>query len=318
MGNRESGIGVPELAAGSPIPDSRSPSVQVGSSAASRVRATALVALSACCFGSIPVLTTIALRAGAPLTSVLVWRYAIGGVLLIVAAGGLRAMATPGRRAVPMLALAGGGQALIGYVSLAALRYLPAATLTFLFYTYPAWVAVIGALRGTDRLTTRRAAALALSLAGIGVMAGNPWGGGLRPMGIGLALISALLYAGYIPLLDYFQRLAPAPTVAAYASGGAAITLAIGGAVTGTMTAQLAPAAWGAAATMGVVCTAIAFLAFLGGLKTLGPVRAAIVSTVEPFWSALLATIVLGQPLTMRTMAGGVMIAAAVVVLARR
>lgn len=124
------------------------------------------------------------------------------------------------------------------------------------------------------------------------------------------------MYAGYIPLLDHFQRVAP--VAAAYASGGAALTLAIAGAFTGTLTAHLAPAAWGSAVTLGVVCTAVAFLAFLRGLRTLGPVRAAIVSTVEPFWSALLATIVLGQPLTVQTMLGGAMIAAAVVVLARR
>lgn len=285
---------------------------------ASRIPATIFVVLSACCFGSIPVLTSIALSAGTPLTSVLFWRYAIGGVLLVVAAGGLKAIASPGRSAIPMLVLAGGGQAVIGYVSLAALRYLPAATLTFLFYTYPAWVAVIGALRRTERLTTRRAVALTLSLVGIVVMAGNPWGGGLHPVGIALALTSALLYAAYIPLLDHFQRVAPAPVTAAYASGGAALALTIGGALTGTLTAQLAPAAWGAAITMGVVCTAVAFLAFLRGLRTLGPVRAAIVSTVEPFWSALLATVVLGQPLTPRTVIGGAMIAGAVVVLSRR
>ena len=33
----------------------------------------------------------------------------------------------------------------IAFVSLSALRYIPAATLTFLFYTYPAWVTVISA-----------------------------------------------------------------------------------------------------------------------------------------------------------------------------
>lgn len=280
--------------------------------------AAALVALSACCFGSIPVLTTFALRAGAPLTTVLFWRYAIGGVLLIFAAGGVSAVLRPGRTALAILALAGGGQALIAFTSLSALRFVPAATLTFLFYTYPAWVAVIGALRRTDRLTSRRAIALAVSLLGILVMTGNPWGGGLHPAGVALALGSAFLYAVYIPLIDHFQRLTAAPVAAAYASGGAAITLALTGLASGTLTASLTTPAWESAITLGVVSTALAFLAFLRGLRTLGPVRAAIVSTVEPFWSALLATLALGQPLSMRAIVGGALIAAAVVVLSRR
>ncbi len=51
------------------------------------------------------------------------------------------------------------------------------------------------------------------------------------------------------------------------------------------------------------------------GLLRLGPVRTAIVSTVEPFLTAILGAMVLSQPLTMRTIGGGVAIVAAVIVL---
>src|SRR5918996_841796 len=95
-------------------------------------RASALVLFSACCFGSIPILTTLATGGGARLVDLLAWRHLIAAVLLV---------------------LAGGGQAAIAFVSLSALRYIPAAMLTFLFYTYPAWVAVIAALRGSERIT---------------------------------------------------------------------------------------------------------------------------------------------------------------------
>jgi drug/metabolite transporter (DMT)-like permease len=49
----------------------------------------------------------------------------------------------------------------------------------------------------------------------------------------------------------------------------------------------------------------------------LGPVRTAIVSTAEPFFTAALAAVVLAEPLTVRTGLGGVLIAAAVVLLQR-
>jgi drug/metabolite transporter (DMT)-like permease len=41
------------------------------------------------------------------------------------------------------------------------------------------------------------------------------------------------------------------------------------------------------------------------------------VSTVEPFWTALLAGVVLGQPVGPRTWIGGALIATAMVVLQR-
>jgi drug/metabolite transporter (DMT)-like permease len=61
----------------------------------------------------------------------------------------------------------------------------------------------------------------------------------------------------------------------------------------------------------------LAFVAFMRGLGLLGPVRTAIVSTVEPFFTAVLGAVVLGQPFGAATVAGGVLIAAAVLLLQR-
>jgi drug/metabolite transporter (DMT)-like permease len=69
---------------------------------------------------------------------------------------------------------------------------------------------------------------------------------------------------------------------------------------------------------MALIPTTLAFIAFLAGLARLGPVRAAIVSTVEPFWTALLAALVLVQPVPLRTWSGGALIATAVVLLQLR
>jgi drug/metabolite transporter (DMT)-like permease len=287
----------------------------LGGDARATARATLLVVFSACCFGSIAILITLATGSGARLIDVLVWRYALAAMLLVIVSGGLSAVRIPQRRAMPLLVFAGGGQAVIAFVSLSALRYIPAASLAFLFYTYPAWVAVISALRGTERLTFARAGALLLSLLGLALMIGVPGSGGLHPLGAALALSSALIYALYIPMIDHFGTgLSPAVT-SAFASGGAAIVLIAASLLQGGPRIHFAPLAWASIAVLAVACTVIAFIAFLRGLAVIGPVRTAIVSTVEPFWTAVLASIVLGQKLGPRTFAGGVMIAAAVVVL---
>ena len=278
-------------------------------------RASALVLFSACCFGSIPILTTLAIGGGARLADVLAWRYLIAAVLLVVVSGGLAKVKRPSSRALPLLVLAGGGQAAIAFVSLSALRYIPAAMLTFLFYTYPAWVAVIAALRGSERITRGRAIALLLSLAGIALMVGLPGMGTLHPIGVLLALASALMYAAYIPLIDYLGRDLPPAVTSVYASAGAAVILVAVAFAQGGLGVRFTPLAWGSIATMAVVSTVLAFIAFLRGLSVIGPVRTAIVSTIEPFWTALLGGLVLRQALGPRTLLGGVCIAAAVVLL---
>ena len=294
-------------AAGAPVPADRS------------TRAVALIVASAACFGSVVIFTELAKRAGASLATTMAGRYLAGGALLLALGGGARALARLPRRRVAALILAGGGgQATIAYLTLTALDYVPAATVAFLFYTYPSWVAIFAVLRGSERVGRTRGAALALSLAGILLMVGSPWERALDPRGVALALAGALVYALYIPLLQRLQAgvgAVPASTVLVAATG---VIFAVAGLLTGTLSVQLAPAAWLWIAALAVVCTAIAFIIFLRGLAVLGPVRTAIVSTVEPFWTALLAIPALGQPLRPATVAGGALIAAAVLLLQRR
>lgn len=278
-------------------------------------RATLLVLFSACCFGSIPILITLATASGARLVDVLAWRYLVAAVLLVVVSGGLAPVLAPGRRVWWVITLIGGGQAAIAFISLSALRFIPAATLTFLFYTYPAWVAVMAAVRGTERMTARRALALALSLSGIALMVGMPGSGGLHPIGALLALSSALLYAAYIPLIDTLGRGIPPAVTSAYATVGAGVILVAVASAQGGLALRFAPIGWTVVAILALLCTVLAFLAFLRGLAEIGPVRTAIVSTVEPFWTALLGSVVLGQRIGPRTLAGGLLIAAAVIVL---
>jgi len=274
------------------------------------------VAFSACCFGSIAILVTVATRAGARLSEVLAWRFLIAALLLAIVAGGPSAVRREARRGWPLVVLAGGGQAAIGGLSLGALRYIPAATMIFLFYTYPAWVTVISAMRGKEPLTGRRLLALLLSLAGIAVMVGLPGTGtsSVATPGVLLALAGALLYALYIPMINHLGRELPPALTATYATTGAGIILTVVAAISGGF-ARHPASVWLMVVLLAVLCTVIAFTCFLRGLAALGPVRTAIVSTVEPFWGSLLGAVVLAQPLAARTLTGGVLVAAAVVIL---
>ena len=127
-------------------------------------RATLLVVVSACCFGSISPLTVLALKGGAELQGIQAWRYTTTAVLLIAWAywRGAPVAIDPLLRwwRPQTLLIAGGGQMLVATLALMALRWIPAATEAFLFYTFPAWVAVFTAVRGHERLDRIRVASV--------------------------------------------------------------------------------------------------------------------------------------------------------------
>ena len=274
------------------------------------------MALGACGFGAISIFVAIATNAGAPLLDVLYWRYMLAALVLLLVL--LRSGGRPDRRGFRVMMTAGLVQSLIAVLSLSALTYISAATLAFLFYTYPAFVAIVARVRHSEPLTPARLTALALSLAGIFLMIGAPGGESLHPMGVALALISAVMYALYIPMIGGMQKeLSPLAT-ALYMTSGATVFLGFAGLARNELTIAIPMTAWWSVIALALLCTAGAFFVFLQGLGVLGPVRTAIVSTIEPFFTAILAALFLKQPMTTAVIAGGALIAAAVVLLQRK
>ena len=284
------------------------------SSGTSVGRATLLIVVSALSFGSISVLTVLTTNAGVPLLTAMAWRYVMGAVLLGTLAQ-VRHIRSLSRQRIVYLMLTGGvGQALITYLSLHALEYIPVGPLAFLFYTYPAWVALLAAVRRTERLTPIRVFALVLALVGVTIMVGTPTEK-LNPVGVMLALGSALLYSLYLPALERVQDGIPALLSTFLLIVGAAVSFVAAALLTGELFVPRGIAVWLNMSLLGCVSTVIAFSTLIKGLSVLGPVRTAIIATVEPFFTAILGALVLGNQFGAATLIGGAFIAAAVLVI---
>ncbi|HJU88062.1 MAG TPA: DMT family transporter [Gemmatimonadaceae bacterium] len=278
----------------------------------SNARAALFILLSAVCFSTLGIFTVIATDSGTPLPTVLAGRYLVAAVLLFAIAR----RAALVRRAVALRIVAAGlGQAVIAFTALSSLRFITVATMVFLFYTYPAWTAVLAVIRGTEKLDARHVGALALALGGTAVMVGSPWSAQMDWRGVALALTSAVLFAIYVAAIARLQRDVNPTATSAFVCTGAGTAFILGGAVAGAHDLTLAPEAILSILGLAVVCTTIGFILFLKGLAVLGPVRTAIMSTIEPFSAAVLGWLILGQPFRTPTIAGGVMIAAAVLLL---
>lgn len=277
--------------------------------------AIALVVLASLGFGSISTLTTIVIRAGTPLISAMFWRYAVALVVMCA----LVALTRRDRLtfSLKLLVIGGLSQAFLTYLSLSALNYISVAPLAFLFYTYPAWVTVVSAIRGVDRITPVRIVALVLSLAGVAVIVGSPLDTRLNVIGVALALGSAVTYGIMLPWVSEVQRDIDPMVSALHIVVGATVAFAVGAIAQHAMTLPTRGDAVFGIVMLALASTVGAFWLLLAGMARIGPVRTSIVATVEPFFTMLLGAMVLGDKLNGRTAIGGALIAAAVIVLQR-
>ena len=277
-----------------------------------RLLGISLVALSAAAFGTLAIFGRAAYAAGMDTFSILCLRFSL-------AAGCMLALMAARRERLPrgsvLFKLVGMGA--LGYVGqsfayLTALRYASAGLVALLLYLYPVIVAVLAALVLRERLTPLKGAALALAVAGTALTVG-PAGG--QALGIALAIAAAAIYSGYIIVGTQVLRHVSAVQSSAviFASAG----LAAGGLmlIDGPRLPATA-AGWGTIAAIVMVATVLPVVTFLAGLNRIGPTNAAMLSTLEPVVTVLLAAWLLGERLSWLTVLGGGLILTAVVVLA--
>ncbi|MEO7368476.1 MAG: DMT family transporter [Gemmatimonadaceae bacterium] len=278
------------------------------------LRATALIVVSACCFGSLTTLTLLVMRQGLPLLDVVFWRFFLAAVILFAMTQRTQRRTSSSKAAWRLVAIGGIAQAAISYLSFKALDYLPVGELAFLFYTYPAWVAGISAARGRERLTRPRLIALAIAMAGIAVMVGTP-AKSTSNIGVTMALGTAFLYALYLPMINDAQGQLPPTLSSFYLISGIAASFLVVSLAVRQFAIPSGINVWAILLLLAVVGTVMAFGTLLAGLRVLGPVRTSIISTIEPFFTAMLGAVILGQALTFSIIVGGAMIAVAVIVL---
>ena len=274
---------------------------------ASERRGLAAVAASAVCFGSLGVFGKLAQRAGLGIPTLLGLRFALAAAVLWAVALWRGAQVWWGWRRAAGLAAMGllyVGQATAFFTSL---RTVPAAVTSILLYAYPVLVVLLARVLLGERISGLRAAALGLASAGVLLVVDPTPSGHLDAAGVGFGLASAVVYSTYIVAGPRLVGGTPAVVATAYICTVAGVAFLVAAAVSGSV-GRISAGGWGVVAGIAVVPTLLAATLFLEGLIRVGPSRAAIVSTLEPVSTAVLATLVLGETLTALRLAGGAVV----------
>ena len=269
---------------------------------------------SGICFGTMPVLARFAYQGGTSVPTLLLLRFSIAAAcmwLLMLRKG----LAVPRGRWLAMLVAMGSlGYAGQSFCFFTAITMASVGLISLLLYLYPALVAILGWAFLRHKLSALQAGAVALALAGSALTIGRAGDGSF--LGILLGGMAALVYSCYI-LAGSRIPASISPTAAtAVITTAAAATYAGAAAVRGVQFPATA-AGWWAAVGVAVVCTVLAVVFFFEGMERVGPVRASVYSTVEPVCTLALAATLLGESITATRVLGGVLILAAVLLLAR-
>lgn len=272
-----------------------------------------LIAISATSFGTLAIFGRYAYNDGMNIYTVLFLRFGISASFMTVILL-LRKEHFPRGQILAQLV----GMGALGYVGqsfmyLTAINYASAGLVALLLYLYPFFVAILATIFLHEKITRIKTIALILALFGTALTVG-PVSGML--IGALMAIAAALIYSIYIIVgTNVMKHVSPVQS--------STVIFASAGAVYGLLTlvngAQFPASNSGWLAMLGiiVISTIIPVVTFLAGLERIGPTNAAMLSTLEPVVTVLLAAWLFGDKLLPIVMLGGGLILVAVIMLTR-
>jgi drug/metabolite transporter (DMT)-like permease len=219
--------------------------------------------------------------------------------------------------AVVGICLIGGGMGLVSWGE----QTVSSGIAALLIGLMPMWLAIFGRAVFGDRLPRRAVVGTVVGITGIAILAWPAGGPGqVDPTGLMALLVSPMSWTvGSL----YAARRAVLPAPALFATGlemaaGGTVVLLVGlltGEAAGFDPGAVTPASWGALAYLLVIGSLVAFstYAWLIGVAPLA--RVATYAYVNPVVAVILGWLVLGEPLTYRTLVAAAVIVTGVVLI---
>ena len=278
----------------------------------SKLTGVALTAVSGAAFGSMSILTKFVYAEGVTPTSLLLLRFSIASLCLLPLLWWQKLPLPRGKQLLAFIFMGGVLYTAEAQAFFIALKYASAGLVGLLLYLFPALVMLLSALLFKEKITRRKLLALSLASLGLIVTIGFDVSG--QPLGIALGVLAAMLYAVYSIIGEKFGGRTH-PIAAAFVVMASAAVCHIGlVAIQGWHPPQTA-SGWSAMVAIAILCTVIAIICYLAGIAIIGATQAALVSTVEPIVTLVLAALVLGEVATPMQWLGGGLIIAGVIVL---
>ena len=203
----------------------------------------------------------------------------------------------------------------IPYLLYASYQYIDSGLATTLHFTYPVAVVLISAFLFRSRISTKSILCILICIAGI-LCLYTP-GGTVDPRGAFLAAASGVVYAGYIVGVEKSGlKSIPVLNVIFWLALFSAVEVLVFGLFTDNLRFDIPKKVWILYAGLGLIAMVLAATLFQIGILRCGAVKSSMLSTVEPVTGVLIGAIVFKEVLTLRSIAGIILILLAVCILA--
>lgn len=279
-----------------------------------RWQGVAWIALSAAGFGAMAIFAKLAYRDGVSLSSMLFLRFAIAGLLLAVWTRMCGLHYPHGRNLAGIVAMGAIGYVGQAYCYFSALQHASAGVVALLLYLYPALVTLLSVILLRRHIGLGQGLAVAIALAGTALTVGGDLHS--ESAGIAFGIGAAVIYSAYILVGERLIPLVGSQQASTVVMLSAAVVYGLLAWHSG-VALPTALTGWLAVLAIAIFSTLLAILGFFKGMEKLGAANAATLSTLEPLVTLGLAALVLGEVIMPVQMAGGVLILAAVIYLAR-
>ncbi|MCK6453547.1 MAG: DMT family transporter [Alphaproteobacteria bacterium] len=273
------------------------------------------IALVFCCafgYATLPTLARLAYDGGGDPMTVTVFRAGAAAALYAVLCLGRRVPMLPPHGLRLPAALVGLIWLVGSYCYVTSIRYIPIGLAVTIFYLFPMIVAMIARVVDGEALPPSRLAALALGFAGVALAVGVSFGD-IAPLGIGLALVSAVGLSINITVNARVMRRASPLTAMAAMTGTSALALVVVAPAVGMALPTTALGWFGVLGGAAIFCFSTSL--FYVGISLIGGVRAAMVCNIEPVLATFLAYLVLGEALRPHQLAGVTLVIAAILLM---
>ena len=247
-------------------------------------------------------------------------RYGFAGLIFVAFTLYVQRTLRVERRHLPILVLAAGTLWLNQLSFVFALDLTTASTIGLVLGAIPIFAALLGLALGTERPTGRFWIAALVSALGVGLVAAGSGGEATNSVvGILLGLSTAATWAAYSVVVGPLMRTYSASHVSAVVIPATWVALALTGLTqTPDQEWDLGWEIWALMVFATIGPLVLTNVLWFRSIHRIGANKATLAANLQPFVAAVLAVILLSEPLSWLQIAGGVLIALGILVVWRR
>ncbi len=276
------------------------------------------IAIASIAFGIMPILAKLAYKGGANAINTLALRFTFASIILFIYIKTKKLSLRVSKEQIKLILFMGViGYSMTSILLFTSYNYIDVGIAGMILHTYPLMVMILSIIIYKEKFKLKKFLYLMVTTIGVFIMLDIKVGS-INTIGVVLVLLSALCYAIYVlgASNDKVKNI-DSYVMTFYISIISAIVGSTTGIVTNSFNNPINFYGIISILLIAFISTVVALMAFLKGVKLIGPTNSAIFSALEPIVSLVLGVIILGESMSFNIIIGSTIIILAMIELAK-